>query len=94
MIVVEDRQNLLDLALIHYGNIADALALAIENDRSLTDTLTPGMKLNPIDKTLNFDDRIVKDFSRFKNQRPATALPLIEFTNQPYGLPEGFPVSL
>lgn len=94
MIIVEDRQNLLDLALIQYGNIADALALAIENDMSLTDDLTPGMKLTPIAKTLNYDDRIVYDFARFQNERPATATPLIEFTSETYGLPEGLPIGL
>jgi hypothetical protein len=67
---VSENQSFLDIAIQTSGGIASVFDLAVVNDLSITDDLTPGQSLQLVD----LDNADVTAYYKSKNLVPATAL--------------------
>lgn len=69
---VKYKQSLLDIAIQHYGSIAEAFVLAVENNLSVTDIIVPGTIINiPVLEASTPD---VQTYYIKKQIKPSTAL--------------------
>lgn len=74
-VVAHRNQSLLDIAIQEYGSVEAVVDIAMENDLSITDPLTPGQVIlipgDPIDSD------IVTYYAN-RNIKPATAISELE----------------
>lgn len=71
--ITRDRQTLFDVALTCFGRAEAAVDIAILNDLTLSDTLTPGVTLNLPDSVPRTDQAVVDAYA-LNSINPATAL--------------------
>ena len=78
-----ENQNLWDMALMVTGHAEGIIALALANDKSITDELTPGEVLVTDVPVLDAD---IVGYYRRHQVRPATAVGPIEAVKDPCSL--------
>lgn len=69
-LIIKDKQSLLDIGLLEFGNIESAFEIALFNGLSVTSPLMPGQGIRLPEKDLSTP--AIKAFYRENNVIPAT----------------------
>lgn len=70
--IVDNRQNIFDVAVVNAGTAEAAYAIAYYNGISISDVLTCGQELN-VDVPLELQNKRVIDFFKIQRSKPATS---------------------